>query len=439
MPTLKQLREERGKLNAKFREVVDRAETENRDLNAEEDQLLADLNDQDLAIKRRIENLERLNDWDSELNASTGDRRRVEDLRDQDHNPARDAERQRLAFNAWARWQYGSDPNAAEREAAEALRIRPDQQSLNIALDPWDKARREAIAYRNGLTTGTPSKGGTLVRPSTAQAIEMAMLAHGTMIQEATLLDTDTGANLPFPTVNDTSNEGELVAELKATTTSDVSTGATVLSAHELSSKIIIVSQAMIEDGGDVIGLIEDVIGERLGRGMNRQATTGVGGGNAPQGVVTGATVGKTATSATAITADEVLDMIHSVDPSYRADPSMALMMHDNVVLAIRKLKDSQNQYLWQPSLISGTPDRFSNVRVVINQHMASSIAASAKTILAGPLRHYKMRRVRRITIRRMVEKYADQNADGFVGFVRFDGAIVNAGTNPIKVLQQNT
>ena len=61
---------------------------------------------------------------------------------------------------------------------------------------------------------------------------------------------------------------------------------------------------------------------------------------------MTNAGAGITAASATAITSDELIDLIHAVDPAYRNSPNTAMMMNDSTLKAVRKLKDSQNRYL---------------------------------------------------------------------------------------------
>lgn len=440
MPTLKELRESRGNLNKKYQDKLNAIEKENRDATAEESAELNELHTEDGKLKARIDRQEIADKWNTDLASPAPGSRDLKGLgsaagRGDREDPTQQAEQYNLAIQGWARNQMGAELSDREREACEAVKLNPERKALNIQLDRWNRSRAE---YRNAMTTQAPSTGGTLIRPQFANTLEMAMLAHGPMLQVSTLTETGTGADIPFPTINDTSNEGELLGEFKTATSQDVTTGAVVLKAHQISSKVVVVSQPMLEDSEfDIPSMLASVFGERIGRTMNRQGTTGTGGGLAFHGAVTAATVGKTAASATAITLDEVLDLIHSIDPAYRSDPSFAMMMHDNVVLALRKLKDGQGQYLWQPSVQSGVPDKFGSVPVLVNQHMASAIATGAKTILCGAFRKYHIRRVRSVIIRRMTETYATQNADGFVAFVRADGGLLDAGTHPLKVLQQ--
>jgi HK97 family phage major capsid protein len=164
--------------------------------------------------------------------------------------------------------------------------------------------------------------------------------------------------------------------------------------------------------------------------------TTGTG-TSQPQGMVVGATLGKTGASATAIAADELLDLIHSVDPAYRGDPSAGFMFHDNILLALRKLKDTTNQYLIQPRVTEALPSMIQGFPFTVNQSMASAITTGQKTMLFGALRKYQIRDVSEVRLVRLNELFAQTDQVGFVMFMRSDAKLLNAGTNPIKYYAQ--
>ncbi|HWL09558.1 MAG TPA: phage major capsid protein [Planctomicrobium sp.] len=442
MASIKELRERRGTLEAKFKDIVDKAENEDRALTQEEENTLTQINKDDLELKGRIERQEQLANLSNDLN-EPNDRRisgrgsaAGDDLR-RGRNAQYDPELHDLAFQGWARYQMGEDLTEREQNACDSVGINPRKQNLEIALsDSWAGARHQ---FHNVLTPSRPNRGGTLVRPGFIPALELAMLQHGPMLQVAELLETDSGVELPYPTINDTDNEGEIITDEDETSEGETKTGAVMFRAFTGSTKALVISQAMIDDGAfDMPSLVGGLFGERLGRLMNRKSTVGNGAGE-PWGIVNRATVGKTTASATAITAEEMIDLIYSVDPAYRADPSFGIMANDTVWAALKKLKGSDGHFLWQRSLADGTPDTFDGKPIHSNQHMSDSITANQKTVLAGALSKYKIRRVRTLTLRRMVEKYALQNADGFVAFLRFDGDLVNAGTNPVKCLQQHS
>ena len=147
---------------------------------------------------------------------------------------------------------------------------------------------------------------------------------------------------------------------------------------------------------------------------------------------VTASSVGKTgATGQTAtVIYDDIVDLVYSVDKAYRQNAKF--MMNDSTVKAIRKLKDGNGLPLWQPTLQAGEPDSLIGYPVVINNDVAA-MAASAKSILFGDFKKYKVRRVKDVTLLRLVERYAEAHQVGFLAFARFDGDLLDAGTDPIK------
>ena len=150
-----------------------------------------------------------------------------------------------------------------------------------------------------------------------------------------------------------------------------------------------------------------------------------------PQGVVNAGT-GVTCASASAITYNELLDLQHSVDPAYRANAKF--MMHDSTLKVLRKLVDSQNRPIFQQDITGNSPGTLLGWPIVINQDIAS-IATTAKVIVAGDFSKYIIRDVTDFTLLRLEERYADYHQVGFVGFSRHDGRILDAGTDPLKVL----
>ncbi len=350
-----------------------------------------------------------------------------------------------LAMQAWMRVQAGSEPTQAERNACEQLNFNPGRRHLDIAVLDTDGLRafmrnrrngRNGIDQRASMGAVTGSTGGYFVPEGFVASFEQALLAYGGMLNVAEVIRTDSGNDIPWPTVNDTSNEGEQIGESVSIGPSvPPAVGRILFGAYKFHSKALLVARELLEDAAiDVPSLIGEMLGTRLGRVTNSKCTTGTGAGTI-RGVVTGATLGKTAASSTAIAASELLDLIHSVDPAYRENARF--MMHDAIILHVRKLVGGDGQFLWQPSMQDGVPDRLHGFPVTVNQNMASSIASAAKTVLFGDLSKYKVRQVRGIRFVRMEERYADTDEVGFDAFLRQDGNLIDAGTHPVKYLQQ--
>jgi HK97 family phage major capsid protein len=362
-------------------------------------------------------------------------------------------EERSLALQAWVRHQMDADLSDEQRSACERLKFNPARQQLNISLldtRSYGSLQRE---YRNArpnvaadacerlelrtMSAFSGPSGAYLRAPgSLVRRLEVNMLAFGGVAQVAEVITTATGERMSWPTADDTGNEGEMLGENRPIGTgTDPKGGLVHWDAYKFSTKPVVIPYELLEDEQfDLPTLIGNMFGERLGRIRNRLFTLGTG-ASQPRGIVNAASLGRLAASATAIAADELFDLQHSVDPSYRTGAGW--MMHDNIVLAIRKLKDGQGQYLWQSGIATGTPDRLLGDSLTINQHMASSIATGQRTILYGQLSKYKVRRVNGLRLYRLEERFRDNDQDGFIGFVREDGNLLDAGTAPIKFLQQ--
>lgn len=282
-------------------------------------------------------------------------------------------------------------------------------------------------------SVGTDTAGGYTVPEGFSGEIDKAVKAWGPMWDADIVreLNTATGNDIPWPSVDDTAQEGEDHAENAAATddgSGDVAFGRSVLKAFMVDTKIVRIPYELLQDSAfDMQELLDDLFGERLGRRANKQLTVGAGGGNAPQGIVTGSGLGKTAASATALAADELIDLLHSVDPAYRQSPKCRWQFNDTTLATIRKLKDGQGNYLWQMGDVrTGEPDRLLAHPYSVNQAMAN-IATGTKPIIFGDHSRYVVRKVRGFTVLTLRERYAESFQIGMIGFKRFDGALLNS------------
>ena len=282
----------------------------------------------------------------------------------------------------------------------------------------------------------TGASGGFTVAQDFSGILERQLLAFGGPRSVCRVLTTATGASLPWPTVNDTGNVGALLAENTTIGASvDPTFAAVTFGAYKYSSTPVLASAEILQDSAfDIGSLLAELLGERLGRIEGAHTTTGTGSGQ-PNGIVTASAAGVTAAGAAAIVFDDIMGLIHSVDPWYRTGPNVGLMMHDQVLLAVRKLKDTTNQPLWQPSQQLGMPDRLLGFPVTINQHMSSTIATTLKTMLFGDFSKYVIRDAGSIRFYRLDERYRDLDQTGFIAFKRMDANTIQSAA--IKRLTQ--
>lgn len=287
----------------------------------------------------------------------------------------------------------------------------------------------------NAGGVGAGAAGGYTVPPAFRQKIVERITYVAAMRQLAETITTDTGATLPWPTVDDTGNEGAILAENTQVTEQDVTFGQANLDAYMYTSRLVRLSLQLLND--NAFGLeswLANTLGARIGRVQNRHFTVGTGTGQ-PDGIITSADVGVTAASATAVTYDDLVDLIESLDPAYLSTGNARFTMSQAARKGLRKLKDGQNRPLWEPSLQAGTPDSLMGYGLTLNNFMAEPVAG-AKSIGFGDIREaYVIRDVSDFALLRLNERYADYLQVGFLGFQRSDGTLQNGAA--FKALQQ--
>lgn len=294
---------------------------------------------------------------------------------------------------------------------------------------------------QNAQTVGTGAGGGYLVPAGFGGELLEALKAFGGMRRVATTIQTASGATLPWPTVDETGQTGEIVAENTAATSQDVTFGTTNIGAYKWSSKVFTLPFELLQDQGpgmDVEAFVRRAASTRIGRAQNAKYTVGTG-TNEPQGVVTAAPVGRAAPTGqtTTVLYDDMVYLEHSVDPAYREMPGVGWMFHDTTLRSLKLLKDSYGHPLWLPGLSAKDPDTFLRYKYAINQDMPQQ-AANAKSILFGDLSEFLIRDVMEVTLFRFDDSaFTIKGQVGFLAWARGDGKLVSAGA-PIKAFQQS-
>jgi HK97 family phage major capsid protein len=301
----------------------------------------------------------------------------------------------------------------------------------NGGLDGLDSEVRNVLrgAEVRAQTAGTTTAGGYTVPTELASFIEKAMIATGPMYDSSlfTVINTTGGNTFNIPTVDDTSvsavahTEGGTVTDDGG---ADVTFGQKTLGAFAFNTEWVRWSTELANDSIlNVESLLGELLGERLGRIANSKLTTGSGSSDV-EGIVTNSAAGKTAAAVAAVTADEIIDLLHSVDPAYRSSPSTAIMMNDSTLAAVRKLKDGQGNYLWQMgNYQAGVPQNILGYNVVVNQAM-DSLAAAKKVMLFGDMSKFYVRKVGGPSLFVARERFAPDY--GILGYIRFDGVLTN-------------
>lgn len=273
--------------------------------------------------------------------------------------------------------------------------------------------------FANALQVGTAAEGGNLV-PTELEARLVEILIDWNDFRPLVTTIT-TGSDRDIPT-EATTGAAAWTAEEAAYNESDGSYGLVTLSSHKL-TRIIKVSEELVQDS--IFDLMEH-LAVQFGKAFAlAEETAFVAGTNSgqPNGFNTAAATGKTAASATAVTGDELIDLQHSVSRPYRRQGRW--VMSDTTLSAIRKLKDGQSQYLWQPGLALGANDMLLGNPVVASPAMPE-MTTGLDAITFGDLSGYWIAdRVGR-QVQVLNELYAANGQVGYRMYERLDGDLVD-------------
>jgi|TARA_R110000868_G_scaffold111897_4_gene301782 HK97 family phage major capsid protein len=395
----KQLREQRAALIQGMDAIVTSAQAEGRTLNSEESVQFDKIDAEAIELRNNIDRIEKVEAAKKEIAAKQE--------------------------------QRADAPQKVESRAAFAKYLRSGMGSLN-------SEERRSLETRGTDTqiVGTDSLGGYLVPEDFSNILDVASKFTGVVEQVSQVINTNSGSLLPYPTVDDTSVSGAILSEATAPAVSDMTFSAVNLNAYNYSSGIVKVSRQLLQDGAfNLDAFLVDALGGRIARGTNASFTTGTG-SSQPKGVVVGSAAGKTAASATAVTAAEILDLMYSVDPSYRNAASAGFMMKDSTLAAVRKLGlGSANDFpIFVPAMNPGEKDMLYGKPIHINNDMAA-IATTAKSILFGDFSKFVVRVAGGLQFLRLDERFADALIVGYIAYKRVDSNILQA--NAIKHLVQ--
>jgi len=310
-----------------------------------------------------------------------------------------------------------------ERILAEAV---PASQG---AENPEERAflrylRGEGLAPEElrALGKSAGASGGYLVPQTMAREFVKIIDQYSAIRQIVRPFVTDSGEDVLIPVVDDTTNKGVIVAENDVTPEQDTAFAQKRLAAYKYSSKLVRISLELLQDSAfPVDRIITELLGERIGRAIEEHYVVGTGTGQ-PEGIVTAAPVGKTAAATNAITYDDLVDLVHSLEPTYRANA--VFLLHDSTVQAIRKLKDANQQPLWQPSLRDVAPGTILGYPYVTSRYMPT-MAANAVAVVFGDMRAaYVVRDVRGIEVVRSDHEVVTRYQMLFSAFFRTGGVV---------------
>ena len=399
--TILELREKRAKAWEAAKAFLDSHRKENGILSAEDDAAYTKMEQEITDLGKEIARLERQEALDAELNRP-------------------------LNKPLTVKPGCGADTDGAEDKTGRAS----DDYRKNF----WNAMRSKVPMpnVTNALQIGTDSEGGYLVPDEYERTLVEALEEENIFRQMAKVIKTSSG-DRKIPVVA-SKGTASWIDEEGAYPESDDSFGQVSIGAYKLGTMIKVSEELLNDSVFDLQSYISREFARRIGAKEEEAFFTGDGKGK-PLGVLAatgGAETGVTAASATAVTADELMDLYYSLKSPYRK--KAVWVLNDSTIKAIRKLKDNNGQYLWQPSLTAGAPDMILGRPIKTSAYMPV-IAAGAKTIAFGDFSYYWIADRQGRSFKRLNELFAATGQVGFLASQRVDGKMILA--EAVKVLEQ--
>lgn len=294
-------------------------------------------------------------------------------------------------------------------------------------------------------TVGADEHGGYTVPDEWNAELIRTMAYYGGIQEAARTITTSDGRKwntqrVAYPGGGASAvQKGVLITETSQDVVADITFENVELDAYTMSSRVIKVSYELMADSQfDLAGFIMDIAAERLGRIETQYFTTGSG-SSQPQGVVNAVTLTQTSDSATAISKDDILGLVHTVDRAYRVGDKVGFMFNDAILEEIKKLDvggSGDTRPLWLPSFREGEPDTIAGYQYWVNNEMVATVTASDDTMLFGDFSKFWIRRAGGVQMVRLNELYADTRSVGFFAYDRVDSELMD--TNAIAKLEQD-
>lgn len=378
--------DERAGVWEQAKALLDSVEAEGRDLSGEEqesyDRMTADMD----ALKRRIDRAEDYAKREADISASM---------------------RSFPAESAAHKADNGVD---ARLQAF----IQGEARSFDAA---WSESR--------DLTKGSATAGGNTVPTDFVAQLKEHLIEVATVASISTVITTDGGENIDWP-VTTAHSSGALVAEGGTISESDPAFAKRTLGAYKYAALMQVSRELLSDTGVDLQGYLARQGGRAVGNALGADLAVG-NGSSKPSGVAQTSTLGKTgATSVSgAFSADNLIDLYYSVIAPYRNVPGAGWLMRDATLAAVRKLKDSQNQYLWQPSLQVGAPETLLGKPIYTDPNIAA-VGLGAKSVLFGDFKSYVTRLAGGVRFERSDEFAFNTDLVTFRVIVRGDGILAD-------------
>lgn len=294
-------------------------------------------------------------------------------------------------------------------------------KTYNDAFMKWMRARNNAVTpeIRNALQVGEDTEGGYLVPEEFEKRLIMALEEENIFRRLATVIKTNGERIIPMETAR---GEAAWVEEEQLKPESDAAFGQIRIGAHKLATRMKISEELMQDSAFDMASYIAGNFGRRMGDKEEEAFFAGDGSGK-PLGILAqtgGAQVGVTA--AADLSFDDVIALYHSLRLPYRR--KAVFMISDATAMALRKVKDGNQQYIWQNSVTADRPDMLFGRPVYTSRFMPAPESGNI-AMLFGDMKYYWIADRTTRTFQRLNELYAETGQIGFIATQRVDGKLI--------------
>lgn len=323
-----------------------------------------------------------------------------------------------------------SQPLTAAPEKPQAVSGKVGRASDEYAEDFHRHLRGRPLLH-NVLSTTPDENGGYLVPVEYENKLVTALEAENVIRRLAKIITTRHERKIPVAVGHSTA---QWTAENEAYTESNPTFGQKQIDAYKLTD-LCRVSVELLQDAEfDIEDYLRGEFARAFGIAEEQAFCVGTGSGQ-PTGIFTahGGEVGVTTGNANAITADEVISLVYALKSPYRRNAKF--LMNDFTVALLRKLKDGNGAYLWQPSIQAGQPDKLLGYDLYTSPYVPT-IGAGALTIAFGDFRNYWVADRMGKTVQRLNEVYSTNGQIGYVATERVDGKVILP--EAIQLLQQH-
>ncbi len=381
MDKITELKQERASVIKKQRKLVEEAEKEDRNLTSDERTKFNNMDEEIDNLEERINDLKKVQEREKKIVNDMGGENKDKEDKDNEY---------RKVFEKYLRKGFGS----MTREEARAVR---EKRAQNVA---------------------NSTKGGYLVSQDWSNQVIEKLSDVNVMRRLATIESTSVETNIPVQTSKPTFG---WIDEEGSYPETDAEFGNKSVDAWKNGGIIKVSEELLFDNQYNLEGRIQRDFADAAGDAGEAAFVAGDG-VKKPRGIILDAEAGVSdAGGASNVDFDDIIDLVYSVKRVYRRNARF--LANDDAAKTLRKLKDSNNQYLWQPATQAGEPDRLLSYPLEYSSEMPD-ISDNNKAILFGDISYYVIYDRQGLFMQRLEEKYADKGQIGFRAFMRTDGLL---------------